>query len=83
MRRQSDLAIGERVEDSRDHIREACHRASDRNRPRSRRRPRPRSAASTAQRNSMPDPEMRMGPMGHMRLMRPISPMSPIKPVAP
>jgi hypothetical protein len=29
MRRQSDLAIGERVEDSPDHIREACHRASD------------------------------------------------------
>jgi hypothetical protein len=29
MRRQNDLAIGERVEESSDDIREACHRASD------------------------------------------------------
>jgi len=29
MRRQSDLAIGERLEESPDDIREACHRASD------------------------------------------------------
>jgi hypothetical protein len=43
MRRQNDLAIGERVEESPDDIREACHRASDGNRTRSRRRPRSRN----------------------------------------
>jgi len=37
MRRQNDLAIGERVVESPDDIREACHRASNGNRPRSRR----------------------------------------------
>jgi hypothetical protein len=37
MRRQNDLAIGGRVVGSPDDIREACHRASNGNRPRSRR----------------------------------------------